>query len=73
MKRRHPITDTQLSVNMPRSLATALAIAAEKRATSVAGYIRAAALDQLERDGIPLHGGRTSKLGGVSPAAASLP
>ena len=53
-KRKYPLTAECLSVSMPTPLATALAKAAEARATSMSSYVRGALFDRLARDGIEL-------------------
>jgi hypothetical protein len=43
-----------LTVNVPQPLLTAIALGAERRATTLSGYVRAAALEALRRDGVPI-------------------
>ena len=56
-KRKHPLSAECLSVSMPVPLATALAKAAEARATTMSSYVRNALFDRLAADGIEVRSG----------------
>jgi len=67
MRRKpHALSDGPcLSVNMPEPLVAALAMAAERRATTMSGYIRSATLEALQKDGVEV-GVRSGMAGGLS-------
>jgi hypothetical protein len=69
MKRKGPLTDFCLSVSMPEMLARALAVAAERHATTKAGYVRAAVIEQLKRNGEEMEM-RSGKAVDISSSAA---
>jgi hypothetical protein len=56
MRRKpHALSDGPcLSINMPKPLVAALAMAAERRATTMSGYIRSATLEALQKDGVTI-------------------
>jgi hypothetical protein len=66
-RRKHPLSAECLSVSMPTPLATALAKAAEARATSMSSYVRGALFDCLARDGIEISGVRSGNRGQPLP------